>query len=63
MEYYIDLIANKKWIFYIISFSFIILIVYTSIVIDERFGGLLYYKDLSYILASGIIYGIILFNN
>lgn len=40
MEYYIDLIASKKWIFYIIYFSFIILIVYISIIIDERFGGL-----------------------
>lgn len=40
MEHYIDLISNKKWILYLIYFSFIILVVYISIIIDERLGGL-----------------------
>lgn len=50
MEYYLDLIANKKWILYLIFFSFIILMIYISIIIDEYFGGLYNFIVRSYFI-------------
>ncbi|MCT8978455.1 hypothetical protein N4T77_17845 [Clostridium sp. CX1] len=50
MEYYLDLIANKKWILYLIFFSFIILMIYISIIIDEYFGGLYNFIVRSYLI-------------